>query len=257
MKTISKCPTCGSNLKIAALRCSDCGLELRNDFELSPFDLLTPEQSKFLITFLKQRGNMSAVQNELGVSYPTAKKMLDQLLTALELSDSTPPINEVQEDVDMLGWSIQKNSSKASDIIKQKLMENGGRTVVYTMRGLPCEIRVAPDGVSFISDKLPMTPPYRYEVFDVIVDFLLSQGGRARKGNGRNQKLGEPDCDKTTVVGAISYNYSHKETGKSVFDPVFVLAAVLEWAEIAHNERGELALTASYLEKVRSTESRR
>lgn len=257
MKTISKCPTCGSNLKIAALRCSDCGLELRNDFELSPFDLLSSEQSNFLITFLKQRGNMSAVQEELGVSYPTTKKMLDQLLTALGLSDSTPQITEIQEDIDMLGWSIQKNSSRASDIIKQKLMENGGRAVVHTMRGLPCEIRVASDGVSFISDKLPITPPYRYEVFDVIVDFLLSQGGRARKGNGRNHKLGEPDCDKTTVVGAISYNYSHKETGKSVFDPVFVFAAVLEWAEIAHNGHGELALTASYLEKVRSAENRR
>lgn len=36
----------------------------------------------------------------------------------------------------------------------------------------------------------------------------------------------------------------------SVPDPVFILAAVLEWAGIASNERGELVLTASYQEKL-------
>ena len=97
-----------------------------------------------------------------------------------------------------------------------------------------------------------MNPPYRYEVFDEIVKLLISQGGRARKGNGRNFKLGEPDCDETTVVGAIGYNYAHKETGTSVFVPVFALAAILEWAGIANNERGELVLTASYQEILHS-----
>ena len=34
----------------------------------------------------------------------------------------------------------------------------------------------------------------------------------------------------------------------SVFDPVFVLAAVLEWAGIVINGRGELILTEAYRE---------
>ena len=102
---------------------------------------------------------------------------------------------------------------------------------------------------------------YRYEVFDVIVDLLISQGGRVKKGNGRNFKLGEPGCNETTVVetivGTIGYNYFHKETGTSVFDPVFALAAILEWAGIASNERGELVLTTNYQEKLRAaTEGR-
>ena len=157
----------------------------------------------------------------------------------------------------MSNWSIPKDSTKASDIIKQMLIEHGGQAIVYTARGLPCEVRVAPDGVSFFSNKLPSNPPYRYEVFDVIVDLLISQGGHARKGNGRNYKLGEPDCDVTTVVGAIGYNYAHKKTGTSVFDPVFVLAAILEWAGIVSNERGELVLTASYQEKLCTTTAKR
>ena len=82
-------------------------------------------------------------------------------------------------------------------------------------------------------------PNYEYRVFDVIVELLLENGGRARKGNGRNYKLGEPECDETTVVGAIAKYYAGKKYGDSVFDPVFVFAAVLEWAGIAHNERGK------------------
>ena len=225
-------------------------MELRNDFELSPFDSLSPERMNFLIAFLKQRGNMSLVQNELGLSYPTAKRKLDDLLEALGLVDENQQNIKDEGTVDMSTWCVKENSNRASDIIKKKLMENGGRVVVYSARGLPCTISAAPDGVSFLSNKLPCNPPYRYEVFDVIVDLLISQGGHARKGNGRNYKLGEPDCDETTVVGAIGYNYTHAETGKSVYDPVFVLAAVLEWAGIASNERGELVLTAGYRERL-------
>ena len=79
---------------------------------------------------------------------------------------------------------------------------------------------------------------------------LLANNGRARKGNGRSYKLGEPECDETTVVGYIAKYYAKKEYGESVFDPVFVLAAVLDWADIADNERGEIVLTASYKAKL-------
>lgn len=248
-KIISECPFCGGTLKIAVLRCPDCGMELHNDFQRSPFDLLTDEQTEFLLSFLRQRGNMSSLQAELGISYPTAKKKLESLLTALKLSDGTSQTKKREEVIDMSNWSVPANSIKASDIIKQMLIDHDGQVIVHTVQGLPCEIRVSPDGISFLCDKLP-NPPFRYEIFDVIVDLLISQGGRAKKGNGRNSKLGESACDKTTVVGALGYNYFHKKTGESVFDPVFVLAAVLEWAEIARNERGELILTASYQEKL-------
>ena len=252
-KTISECPSCGGKLNIAVLRCSACGMELHNEFQRSSFDSLTAEQTEFLISFLRQRGNMSSLQAELGISYPAAKKKLDDLLTALQLTGNTPQIGKNEVVIDMSNWSAPPNSTKPSDIIKRMLIEHNGRTIVHTAQGLPCEVQIAPDGVSFLSNKLPNFP-YRYEVFDVIVDLLISQGGRARKGNGRNFKLGEPNCDETTVVGAIAYNYAHKEAGTSVFDPVFVLAAILEWAGIVSNERGELVLTAAYQEMLRSAD---
>lgn len=243
-KIIPSCPACGGKLQITTLTCPDCSMELKGAFELGQFDSLGKEDTEFLFSFLRQRGNMSATQNELGISYPLAKKRLDHLLIALDLMEQEE--TEEEEEIDMSTWVVPEDSRKPSDIIKRKLMENGGRVIVHTARGLPCEIRAASDGVSFLSDKLPLTPPYRYTVFDIIVDLLAEQGGRARKGNGRNYKLGEPECDETTVVGAIGYRYAHVEPGKSVYDPVFVLAAVLKWAGIAHNGRGELILTGEY-----------
>ena len=248
-KAISTCPACQSKLHIATLACPDCGMELRNTFELSPFDMLDNEKAAFLLSFLRNRGNLKNLQAEMQMSYPTAKRKLDEILIALDLFEEETNSKE-REEIDMRNWFTDHTSTKASEIIKTKLKKNGGRVIVHTLRGLPCEIYVAADGISFESDKLPVKPSYQFTVFDTIVELLIKQNGRARKGNGRNYKLGEENCDDTTVVGYIAKHYAGKNDGDSIYDPVFVLAAVLEWADIAKNESGELVLTASYRAKL-------
>ena len=240
---LSKCPGCYETLRISALQCPSCGLELRNDFELGPFDQLDEGQYRFLLSFLQNRGNLKEVQAEMQISYPTAKKRLEELLTALHLG--SPAKKEERREMDVSRLPVDYASKKPSEIIKAKLKEHGGHVTVFTVRGLPCEIYAEPDGKTFSSDKLPLKPYYDYGVFDVIVDLLVRQGGRARKGNGRNYKLGQPGCEENTVVGAIA-KYRGFQPGDSVFDPVFVMAAVLEWAGIAENGRGELILSKSY-----------
>lgn len=237
-RMISSCPCCHETLRISTLQCPGCGTEIKNDFELSRFDLLDDNQYDFLLSFLKCRGSLKDVQTERDISYPTAKKQLDELLQALNLKKKK---EKLPVKVDICHLTVDRSSKKASEIIKAKLIDNGGRATVYTARGLPCEIYAASDGKSFISDKLPIKPPYEFVVFDVIVDLLRRQDGTARKGNGRNYKLGESGCEENTVVGTVA-KYRGNQIGESVFDPVFVLAAILEWAGIAENGRGELIL---------------
>ena len=250
MKLLSTCPACGGPLAIKALRCADCGLELRNDFELSAFDRLDSDQMDFLLCFLRCRGNLSMVQDALQLSYPAAKKRLSALLSSLALEAETQEAEKGE--LDMKNWATDPQSTKASEIIKAKLKDAGGRAIVRSISGNAYELKAEADGRSFSSEAIPIRPYYTYEVFDVIVSLLLSQGGKARKGLGRNAKLGEPNCEETTVVGAIAMQYSGKRPGESVFDPVFFLAAVLEWAGIAHNERGYLELTAAYRARLAS-----
>lgn len=236
-RLIQKCPVCRGSLHVSGLKCPECGMELRNDFEFSPFDRLDNGQYEFLLVFLQHRGNLKEVQAHFQIPYPTAKKRLEDLLAALGLKSE--PNHEQQGSVDDL--YVDTASQKASERVKAKLKENGGRVTVFTARGLPCEFYAEPGGRTFGSDKLPIHPGYGYEVFDVIENLLRAQGGRARKGNGRNCRLGEPGCEETTVVGAVA-KYLGRKRGESVYDPVFVLAAVLEWAGVARNQRGYLEL---------------
>ncbi len=245
MKLLSKCPACNGALKVRVLQCSDCGLELKNDFELSPFDGLNDEQNDFLLCFLRCRGNMSLLQNELNLSYAVAKRRLSELLVILGIAPDEQDNNN-EGVIDVSNWITNSQSTKASEIIKTRLKESGGRAIVTSINGKTYEIIAEADGNSFFCSALPVKPNYTYAVFDVIVDLLLSQNGKAKKGFGRNAKLGEPKCEETTVVGAIGKNYAGHKPGDSVYDPVFVLSAVLDWAGIVHNERGYLELTAGY-----------
>ncbi len=245
-KIISKCPSCKGDLQISTLLCPDCGMELKNNFELSIFEKLDVEQYNFLLAFLKNRGNLKEVQIDMGLSYPTVKKNLDELLVALGLKEAE--IKDSVKELDISKLNADYSSNKASEIIKAKIKDNGGHVIVYTARELPCHIYAEADGKTFSSDKL-QTVTYEYAVFDVIVELLLKQGGRARKGNGRNYKFGDSACDETTVVGAIA-KYNGSEIGDSVYDPVFVIAAILEWAGIAENGRGELIISNEYRGKL-------
>lgn len=249
-RIIAECPVCHRKLKICALKCDSCGLELRNDFDLSKFDLLSETDYEFLICFLKNKGSLKSLQEEMGISYPYAKKKLDILLANLGLAEADENNHTIPEEIEMDNLHFNENSVRASEIIKKKLKENGGRATVYTLRGLPCEVWANRDGKSFSCNKLPSNITFTYDLFDVIVDLLVSQNGHARKGNGRNYKFGEPECDETTVVGAIAKAWG-KTNGESVHDPVFVLAAILDWADIARNTNGELVLTAAYRRKLK------
>ncbi len=43
-------------------------------------------------------------------------------------------------------------------------------------------------------------------------------------------------------MGTLAYEYYGKQDGESTLDPVFVLVAVLDWANIARNCRGYIQL---------------
>ena len=146
-KAISTCPACRGKLHITTLACPDCGMELRNTFDLSQFDMLDEEKSAFLRSFLRNRGNLKNVQAEMQMSYPTAKRRLDEILLALDLYEEEDTGITEREEIDMRNWFTDHTSTKASEIIKTKLKKNGGRVIVYTARGLPCEICVAADGL--------------------------------------------------------------------------------------------------------------
>ncbi|EYE89353.1 hypothetical protein Q428_02635 [Fervidicella metallireducens AeB] len=82
-KIISKCPVCNSRLFATRLKCKKCETIIENEFELSKFAYLSYEQLNFIEVFVKCRGNIKDVEKELGISYPTVRSKLDDVISAL------------------------------------------------------------------------------------------------------------------------------------------------------------------------------
>ena len=129
---------------------------------------------------------------------------------------------------------------KASEVVANKLRKEGGEAWVTQLN--KDKALITDQGTYFTSDKLP-GQDVGYEIFDIIVELLKKQpNGRAPKGNCRNSKVGSGQCVKGTVIYEIATEYYGKNEGESSFDPLFVIASILEWASIAKNERGYVKL---------------
>lgn len=84
-----KCVICRHKLTITQLTCESCGTRIEGRFDGCRFCSLSPEEARFLLTFIRNRGSIKDVERELGVSYPTVRAMLDNLISALDRSEST------------------------------------------------------------------------------------------------------------------------------------------------------------------------
>ena len=92
-----ECPSCGGRLEVQELGCPRCGVTVGGTFERCEFCALPPEQLQFLRLFVSRRGNLREVERELGLSYPTVRARLDDLLKALGYPASPAPVAERQE----------------------------------------------------------------------------------------------------------------------------------------------------------------
>ena len=80
---ISTCPVCSSELAVTRLHCGSCGTTLEGDFSVGRFGRLNREQLALLESFLRSRGNLRDMERELGISYPTVRSRVEQLVRSL------------------------------------------------------------------------------------------------------------------------------------------------------------------------------
>jgi hypothetical protein len=80
---LSKCPVCDGELVATRLHCDTCDTTIEGRFANGSFAGLTTEQLDFVETFVRVEGRMNRMSEEMGVSYPTLRNRLQEIIRAL------------------------------------------------------------------------------------------------------------------------------------------------------------------------------
>src|SRR5689334_14868333 len=78
-----RCPVCGEVLEVTRLHCRQCDTTIEGHYETSRIARLTAEQLSFVETYLRCEGTIKRVEKELGISYPTVRARLEEVIRAM------------------------------------------------------------------------------------------------------------------------------------------------------------------------------
>ena len=79
----ANCPVCGGSYVVTQLQCDGCKSRLEGQFGTGKLSSLSGEQTAFVEVFLSCRGNIKEVEKVLGISYPTVRSRLDEVLETM------------------------------------------------------------------------------------------------------------------------------------------------------------------------------
>ena len=74
------CPACNNKLRLRRLVCEGCKTSIEGDYELPLLARLSQEDQNFLVEFIKASGSLKEMAAMLGLSYPTVRNLLDEII---------------------------------------------------------------------------------------------------------------------------------------------------------------------------------
>lgn len=77
------CPVCGDTLNVTRLHCANCDTTIEGNFALGRLSRLNSDQLAFVETFLRCEGTLKRVERELGISYPTVRARLEDVIRSM------------------------------------------------------------------------------------------------------------------------------------------------------------------------------
>lgn len=79
-----QCPSCDSLLSVKSMHCTSCETNVEGLYQLPVLARLTNEEQKFVVQFLKSSGSIKEMSSQMGLSYPTMRNMLDDLINKVK-----------------------------------------------------------------------------------------------------------------------------------------------------------------------------
>ena len=77
------CPACGSVLRVRSMYCHSCDTQIVGDYMLPPLMRLTEEEQRFVADFVMCSGSLKEMAARMGVSYPSVRNRLDEIIGEL------------------------------------------------------------------------------------------------------------------------------------------------------------------------------
>ena len=118
MKTaLSKCPICEGDLTVTRLHCDTCDTTIEGRFEAGLFSQLTREQLEFVEVFIRCEGKFTRMETELGLSYPTIRNRLYEIVRALgyEPGGGEEPLGLTEQERKSILEDLDKGLISAKD----------------------------------------------------------------------------------------------------------------------------------------------
>lgn len=96
----TRCPFSGGDIVVTRFYCPDVDISVDGRFAVNvPFAQLAPEQLQFVELFLRSEGKLSRMESELGLSYPTVRSRLHDIIRALGFEPGKEEAPAMSEDV--------------------------------------------------------------------------------------------------------------------------------------------------------------
>ena len=80
----SICPACGNHLNVKSLICQNCKTEVQGRYDLPPLAGLSLDDQQFILDFIKASGSLKEMAGLLGLSYPTVRNRLDEIIERIK-----------------------------------------------------------------------------------------------------------------------------------------------------------------------------
>lgn len=87
-RLVVRCPSCEGELLATRLSCRSCKTQLEGQFDIPPLLQLSADDLAFVTAFVRSSGSLKAMAQQLGVSYPTVRNRLDDILKRLDQIES-------------------------------------------------------------------------------------------------------------------------------------------------------------------------
>jgi len=120
---LTNCPVCGEALAVTRLHCRNCDTTIDGHFDIGRLGRLTAEQVAFVETFVRCEGKLNRMEREVGLSYPTLRARLTEVIRQMGFPVGVEPAASGDDELHRLLDDLASGKITADDAMRS--LENG------------------------------------------------------------------------------------------------------------------------------------